>query len=225
MPRTAPPPDETPHVPRWSRRKEARRGELIDAALDLFVERGFAATRADDVAARAGVSKGTMYLYFTNKEDLFKAVVREAIVPSIHEAADLIEHFAGTTPELLRLIMFAWWDKIGNSRAAGIVKLIMAEANNFPELARFYYEEVIAPGTNLFHSMLSRGVKRGEFRPIDVAMTTEALMAPMVMLIMWRHSIGPCAQKPMPDPALYIDHVVDLALRGLQITPPEVRRP
>ncbi len=225
MPRTLTRPEPVTHAPRWSRRKEARRGELIDAALDLFVERGFAATRADDVAARAGVSKGTMYLYFTNKEDLFKAVVREAIVPTITEAADYVQHHVGSTAELLRIFMFAWWDKIGNSRAAGIVKLIMAEANNFPELTRFYYDEVIAPGTRLFHAMLKRGIDSGEFRDVDVPMTTQALMAPMVMLVMWRHSIGPCAQQPMPDATRYIEHVIDLALRGLQATPTPERRP
>ncbi len=216
MPRTQPTTEDSVHVPRWSRRKEARRGELIDAAIDLFVERGFAATRADDVAARAGVAKGTMYLYFTNKEDLFKAVVREAIVPTIHEGADLVEHHTGSSAELLRTLMFGWWDEIGSTRASGIVKLITAEANNFPELARFYYDEVIAPGTRLFHATLERGIARGEFRPIDVHMTTQTLMAPMMMLLLWRHSIGPCAQQPTPDPVRYIEHVLDLALRGLQ---------
>lgn len=201
--------------PRRARRKEARQGELIDAAIDLFVERGFAATRTDDVAARAGVSKGTMYLYFTNKEDLFQAVVRTAIVPPISEATELVQRYEGPTADLLREIMFGWWEKIGKGRASGIVKLVIAEASNFPGIARFYYDEVVAPGNRLFQSMLKRGIERGEFRTVDVPMTAQALIAPMVMLIMWKHSIGPCSMQAQPDPERYIDHLIDLALRGL----------
>src|SRR3954469_7259386 len=113
--------------PRWERRKEARPQELLAAALDLFVERGFAATRLDDVAARAGVSKGTLYLYFANKEELFKAVVRESMLPALDEAEDLIKHHQGHSAALFEDIIMGWWERIGQSKVSGITKLIMAE--------------------------------------------------------------------------------------------------
>ena len=120
------------------RRKEARPGELLDAALDLFVEKGFAATRAEEVAARAGVSKGTLFLYFPSKEELFKAVVRENISGRFEEWNEEFETFEGTTPDMVRYCMKVWWERVGATKASGITKLIMSEARNFPDLAAFY---------------------------------------------------------------------------------------
>ena len=118
--------------PRWARRKEARPQELLAAALEQFVERGYAATRLEDVARRAGVSKGTLYLYFANKEELFKAVVRENIVPVIGEAEQAIDGYAGHSATLFREIMLGWWQRIGDTPLSGIGKLMIAESGNFP---------------------------------------------------------------------------------------------
>src|SRR4051794_26536883 len=149
---------------RRERRKEARPGELLDAALDLFVEKGFAATRSEEVAARAGVSKGTLFLYFPSKEELFKAVVRENISGRFDEWKVESEAYTGTSADLVRHCMTAWWQRIGATRASGITKLMMSEARNFPELATFYQQEVIRPGTQLIRRILQRGVDSGEFR-------------------------------------------------------------
>src|SRR6478672_4464076 len=130
--------------PRWERRKDARPQELLAAALDLFVERGYAATRLEDVAAQAGVSKGTLYLYFANKEDLFKAMVRENVVPVIGEAESIIDGHEGASADLFREIILGWWERIGNTKLSGITKLMMAESGNFPEVAQFYHDEVIS---------------------------------------------------------------------------------
>ena len=200
--------------PRWERRKEARPQELLAAALDLFVERGFAATRLEDVARRAGVSKGTLYLYFTNKEELFKAVVRDSIVPVIGDAEDSIAAFDGHSADLLRSVINHWWQRLGATKASGLAKLIMAEAGNFPDLACFYQKEVIARGTRMIASMLERAVARGEFRPLDVTITTQVLIAPMLMLQTWKHSVGPCDQNAL-DPLAFIDAFLDMALHGL----------
>ncbi|NCS61615.1 MAG: TetR/AcrR family transcriptional regulator, partial [Rhodoferax sp.] len=110
---------------RRTRRKEARPGELLAAALDLFVEKGFAATRVEEVAQRAGVSKGTLFLYFPSKEDLFKAVVRENISGRFAEWNDEFDRFEGSTQEMLRYCLFSWWDRIGSTKASGIPKLMM----------------------------------------------------------------------------------------------------
>src|SRR5689334_3605469 len=151
-------------APRWSRRKAARPQELVTAALGLFVERGYAATRLEDVAAAAGVSRGTVYLYFANKEELFKTVVRENLVPALARGTDLVDNFEGSTPELLRELLRGWWGLIGATPVAGLTKLIMAESGNFPDIARFYHEEVMVPGDELFARVLARGVARGELR-------------------------------------------------------------
>jgi AcrR family transcriptional regulator len=201
--------------PRWTRRKEARPQELLDAALALFVERGFIATRAEDVAARADVSKGTVYFYYANKEELFKAVVRSTLVSIIQEGEALVKDYQGSSSDLLRMLMLTWWDRVGTTKASGLCKLVMAEAGNFPELARFYYEEVIAPAHALFHAVLQRGIDRQEFRTIDLAMTTHTLMAPVLLTMMWQHSFAHCCQEPMPDPRAQIEYGVGLLLKGL----------
>ena len=199
---------------RWERRKDARPQELLAAALDLFVERGFASTRLEDVAKRAGVSKGTLYLYFTNKEDLFKAVVRENIVASIGEAESVIAEFEGGSAELLRCVIMGWWERIGATQASGIIKLMMAEAGNFPDVAAFYREEVIDRWTVMVSGLLQRGVDNGEFRPLDVQMLTHVLIAPMLMLVTWKHSLGSCAGQ-QPDPLASLEAFLDMALHGV----------
>lgn len=205
--------------PRWERRKDARPQELLSAALDLFVERGYAATRLDDVAARAGVSKGTLYLYFTSKEDLFKAVVRENVVPVIGEAEETIAGFQGSSADLFRHLILGWWERIGNTKLAGISKLMLAESGNFPDLALFYHEEVIRRGDALIVQMLERGVARGEFRAVDAKAMTNVIVAPVLMLVVWKHSFGACHGASI-DPKRYLDNFIDLCLRGLMRNPP-----
>jgi AcrR family transcriptional regulator len=200
--------------PRWERRKDARPQELLAAAIDLFVERGFASTRLEDVARRAGVSKGTLYLYFENKEELFKAVVRNSIVPAIGEAEASAAEFEGHSAELLKSVIHSWWQRIGATKASGIIKLVMAEAGNFPELAQFYQDEVITRGTNMISGMLERAIARGEFRPVNVQLVTQVMIAPMLMLITWKHSVGPCDRADL-DPPSFLDTFLDMALHGL----------
>ena len=203
-----------PAKPRWARRKNERPQELLAAALDLFVERGFAATRLDDVAALAGVSKGTLYLYFENKEELFKAVVRENMIPVLGEAEAAIDAYAGHSAELFREIMMGWWQRIGSTKLAGITKLMMAESGNFPEVARFYHEEVIRRADAMVARLLERGMARGEFRRIDASQATSVIIAPVLMLMMWNQSMNACRPDSLaPQP--YLDCLVDLLLNGM----------
>jgi TetR/AcrR family transcriptional regulator len=206
------------------RRKEARPGELLEAALDLFVERGFAATRADDVAARAGVSKGTLFLYFQSKEELFKAVVRENISGQFKLWNTEFDTFEGDTSEMLRYGMNAWWANIGATKASGITKLMMSEARNFPELAAFYHEEVIRPGNALIRRILQRGIDRGEFRAINIDYGVYSVLAPMIFLVMWQHSMGACAAPSFElVPEQYIAAQLDTLLHGLCTQPSAVK--
>ena len=200
---------------RRSRRKEARPGELLAAALDLFVEKGFAATRVEEVAQRAGVSKGTLFLYFPSKEELFKAVVRENISGRFAEWSDEIDRFDGSAHEMLRHCLFNWWERIGSTQASGIPKLIMSEAQNFPELASFYQQEVMQPGNALIERMLKRGVERGEFRPMDLTYGAYLVQAPMLFLALWKHSMGPsCGDHAQLDPHKYLAAQLDLLTHG-----------
>lgn len=205
---------------RRERRKEARPGELLDAALDLFVEKGFAATRSEEVAARAGVSKGTLFLYFPSKEELFKAVVRENISGRFSEWVAEFEAFEGSTAEMVRYCLRVWWERLGATRASGITKLMISEARNFPELAAFYQQEVIRPANDLIRRILQRGMDRGEFRPMDIEYAVFGIVAPMVFLIMMKHSLGACAPQDYPlDPERYLEAQVETLLQGLCIRP------
>lgn len=197
------------------RRKEARPSELLEAALHLFVERGFAATRLEDVASRAGVSKGTLYLYYANKEALFKAVVQEGIIPVIAENEAIAAKHSGSSFDLLELLLQNWWSKIGQTAFAGIPKLIVAEARNFPELAGFYYENVISRGRALVASALKRGMESGEFRSMDIETTVDVVMAPILMLLIWRFSMS-CCQGVESDPQTYLRIHMDLLGQGLR---------
>jgi AcrR family transcriptional regulator len=201
---------------RWERRKDARPQELLAAALDLFVERGYAATRLDDVAARAGVSKGTLYLYFNNKEDLFKAVVREHLVPVLGEAEQTLENYEGSSKDLLRTIVLAWWERVGDTQLSGIMKLMMAESGNFPEVAQFYHDEVIERGETLVKRTLEYGMNRGEFRQLDLQTAAQVVVAPVMMLMLWKHSFELCEAKVTP-PGDYLAMFIDLVFNGLLI--------
>ncbi|NDP39691.1 MAG: TetR/AcrR family transcriptional regulator [Rhodoferax sp.] len=203
------------------RRKDARPGELLDAALALFVEKGYAATRVEEVAKLAGVSKGTLFLYFASKEELFKAVVRENISGRFHEWNTEFDNFKGNSADLMRYCMMAWWQRIGSTQASGITKLMMSEAQNFPELAAFYEHEVIQPGKVLITRVLQRGVDRGEFRAIDMKYGVYIVLAPMVFLAMWKHSLGTCCEAGAQlVPEDYIALQVETILNGLNVRPP-----
>ncbi len=152
--------------------------------MDLFVEKGFAATRVEEVAARAGVSKGTLFLYFPSKEDLFKAVVRENVVAPVAQGAAEVAQFQGPTAELLEWMLLQWWRRYGATKASGISKLVMSEANNFPDLATFYQKEVIEPGQALIRFALQRGIDRGDLRPMNIEMVLHSVMAPLLFLVM-----------------------------------------
>jgi AcrR family transcriptional regulator len=207
---------QTKNEPRFERRKDARPGEILDAALDLFVEKGFAATRLEDVAQRAGVSKGTVYLYFDSKEDLFKAVIRSGMVRAIEEAERRVAAYPGSAADLLRELYTAWWQNIGGTKLAGIPKLMISEAQNFPELARFYYEEVIQRGSQLFARTVERGIERGEFRRVNVDHTVRAIVAPLIMRAILEHSFLPCAGPEDFDVPAYFEHTLGLVLDGLR---------
>lgn len=208
-------PDAADPAPRWRRRKGARPAEIVEAALACFTERGFAATRLEEIAARAGVTRGTLYLYFPNKEELFKAVVRQSIVPLLARAEAMIEAAESVpTPELLRRLVTSFADAPLGTPASAIPKLVIAEAGNFPDLARFYLDTVIKRGRRLVRALLERGIARGEFRKVDTRNAFASVMAPMLFAALWEHSFKPYDDEAM-DPAALVRAHADVLLKGL----------
>ena len=200
---------------RWRRRKQARPSEILNAALDVFRERGFAASRLEDVAKRAGVSKGTLYLYFPSKEALFKALVREAILPNIARAEAMAREYHGSPAHLLAELLTGFGLQITNDdRLSAFPKLIIAEAGNFPELARFYLRQVIRRALRLIIQILKRGVASGEFSPMNYLVTARLAVAPIVFLALWRHSFA-AHDGSGPLASSVVHRHVELFLAGL----------
>ena len=212
-------PHDTPAASKRSRRKSARPSEIVEAALQVFVEKGFAATRIEEVARCAGVAKATVFVYFPTKEALFKAVVRAKIVDPLagfrhHAATD-----TGTTRDLIVRALHEWWTRVGGTKAGGISKLMMQEAKRFPELASFYQSEVLSPATELMAEILQRGVNRGELRQIDIPHTVMSIMSSLLFLSMWSQSYG--LDRPfcgeILSPQAFIDHQINLLFSGIEL--------
>lgn len=211
-PKTAAPGD-PPKQKRWERRAHARRKELLAAAVALFTERGFAATRLEDVAARAGVSKATVYVYFADKERLFEAVVQETVVPNLDRARALIDGYDGTTPGLIRALIVLL-ESVLESPVSAVLKVVIADSGNFPELARVWAGLVIQRGFALVCRVIERGIARGELRPVNPADVAPLVIAPVVLLAVWKHSFSAHAGMQLDRHAILAAHA-DVVLRGL----------
>ncbi|MCG8503652.1 MAG: TetR/AcrR family transcriptional regulator [Sphingomonadales bacterium] len=211
-------PDNAPaqpsQAPRWRRRKDARPDEIIAAALEVFGEDGYAAAKLDDIAAKAGVSKGTLYLYFDTKEELFKAVIQSAIGQNLAVAEDLTASFTGPTPDLIRGIVTLLADRILNSKLPRILKLVIGELGRFPELGRYYHDEVISRGIALLTKIVKRGIERGEFRDLDPGPVARLVIAPLLLSAVWKGAIEPLGGAPL-DVAAMRDTHLDVLLTGL----------
>ncbi len=206
---------QAPDLPHRRRRKEARPQELLDAALALFVEKGFAATRTEEVAARAGVSKGTLYLYYPSKEDLLKAVISHSLSARIAEGAAIAGRFEGSAGDLLRTVLTDWWGQLYDSPAAGVFKIVITEVRNFPDIAHYYASQVIEPAHALLGAIVRKGMAAGEFRTVDVDNAVHSLVLPLVMVCLHRHSLGACAVDWHLDGHAFITQHVNLVLDGL----------
>jgi len=210
----------TAQAQRWHRRKQARPGEILGAALACFAERGFAATRLDDVAQRAGVTKGTLYLYFPNKEELFKAVVAQALVPNLERGEALLSEPGEPQPAAALLAqLIHGWVELARSPASAIPKIIVSEAGNFPDLARFYREHVVDRGMALMRRVLQLGIARGDFREVELDDTVLCIFAPLLLAMLWRHSLGRHEPASFDLDALCETHL-QLLLNGLRACRP-----
>lgn len=173
-------PPESPTGPRWQRRPEARPDEIIDAAQQVFGEMGFARAKIDDVAHLAGVSKGTVYLYFDSKETLFREMVRAKVVANLAEGEEIVRNHEGSVRDLLVDLTTLIFYRMRDVNLARISRVVQAELGTFPELARFYFEEVILRGRNLVEEVIQKGIASGEFRPEALRFGARGLPALLV---------------------------------------------
>jgi len=199
---------------RRARRKDARPGEILDAALKVFAVKGFAATKLDAVAAAAGIGKGTIYLYFKTKEELFRAVVRQRLLPNLDEIERAVAADTGSAADQLRMIVGRIAHMVAETELAVLPKLVLAESGNFPGLARFYAEEVVNRGVGIITGVIRRGVASGEFRPVEPLAVLPVLGGPLMMLVLWKHALAPYTNFAF-DPRLVIETHLDILLRGL----------
>lgn len=200
----------------FRRRKEARPGELAAAALELFVDKGFAATRIDDIAKRAGVSKGTIYLYFDSKEALFKAAVEATMLPAIEEAEALVADHSKPAADMLEEFIFGWWQMIGSTSLGGVPKLLVAESGNFPEIVAWFHEAVMGRAHAIMTRLIEHGIARGEFRPLPAPVAARIVFAPMFSYLVWRRSFGPC-MADLPPAEEFFALAVDMLIHGLSL--------
>lgn len=202
----------------WTRRKKARPGEILEAALSVFAEKGFAAARMEDIAAKAGVTKGTIYLYFPSKEEVFKSLARQHVGATLADATEQARAFQGSVREFLTMVMTIMGEKIERGHMAVLPKIIIAESGNFPELARFWREEVIDKAFALLSSVITKGIERGEIREMPPGMPVDYVarlcVAPFLMSIIWRTVIGPTDSVPF-DYRKFLSLHLDVLLRGL----------
>ena len=197
------------------RRAERRPAEIIAAALALFAEKGFAATRIEEIAARAGLSKAAVYLYFPSKSEVFKATVRETIGLTVTHLETLAANFDGPSDELLGRVVTEICRVVGSTPSGAIPKIVLSEAGNFPDIAQFYTTEVVARGLKMIAGIVKRGQERGEFAADLGPLTPFMVIAPVLTLSMWNHGLGRAVGQPMA----WQDFAADMTRvlrRGLQ---------
>ena len=196
--------------PKFRRRKADRPDEIVTAALAVFAEKGFAAAKLDEIARRAGVSKGALYLYFETKEDIFRAVVGRAVAPNIALVRAAAAAHPGPFPDLLRAVA-AQVARIGAStQLGGVLKMVVGEARNFPELARVWHDELVAHALGAMSEAVSAAQARGEVRPGDPRIFALQMIAPMLVGVLWRETFTPVGAPPFDLPAVMAQHVETL---------------
>jgi AcrR family transcriptional regulator len=182
-------------APRWRRRKDTRPAEILAAALEIFGERGYDATRLEDVGRRAGCTKGTVFLYYESKSELFKAAVREAMSPMVRDTEQAVEEHQGSARELITKVLRLRWEHMARTRLTGLVKLLLTETGKYPDLARFYNDEFFDRGQALLRKVIQKGVDSGEFRKLDVEQAARVVVAPLLFAAVWRHTFEPVASS------------------------------
>ncbi len=198
-----------------TRRPEARPTEILGAALELFAEKGFSATRMDDVAARAGLSKAGVYLYFRDKTALLKALVEEMAGANVAVARGIVEAHQGPVSPLIATILGFLAGQLRHTRFAELVKIIISESRAHPDVGRLYLDSVIGQGLPLFEGLIRRGIASGEFRAVDAPFAARAMMGPMLLAVIWKTVFEPIGAEPLDIEGFAAQHA-DIFLKGIQ---------
>jgi AcrR family transcriptional regulator len=201
-------------APKFRRRKADRPAEIVSAALAVFAEKGFAAAKLDDIAARAGVSKGAVYLYFETKEDVFRAVVEQAIAPNIGAVKAMAAAHPGPLADLLRGVTGHVARVVATQPLGGVLKMVVGEARNFPEIARVWYDELVSQALGAMAAAISAAMDRGEVKPGDPRAYALQLIAPLLVAVLHQETFVPVGAEPFDLPALLNQHIETL-LNGM----------
>lgn len=199
---------------RWTRRKQARPAEILDAALKVFAHKGFAAARMEDIAKEAGVTKGTIYLYFENKEAVFKSLVRAAVGTTLSTVSQDVKSFQGSAQFLLRMVLSRIAQMLVESDKVVLPKIVISESSNFPWLAEFYRFEIIERGLQIFIALLEHGMAQGEFRKLPAQHVARLCVAPVLLGAIWRVTFAHLDSEPYDYRGL-VDTHLDILFRGL----------
>lgn len=208
-----------PGEPKFRRRKADRPGEIVEAAMAVFAERGFAAARLEEIARRAGVSKGALYLYFETKEEIFRAVVAQAIAPNMQPIRAMVAAHPGPLAHLLRMLADRIIGLIETLPVGGVIKMVIAEAGNFPELARVWHDDLVAHILGALSDAIAAAQRRGEARPGDPRSYALQVISPMLIAVIWRETFVPVGAQPFDLPALARQHV-ETMIDGLKAASP-----
>jgi len=206
--------------PKFRRRKADRPDEIVAAALEIFSEKGFAAARLEDIAARAGVSKGAIYLYFATKEDIFRAVIEQAVLPNVGQIRQLAGGHPGPFADLARGLAALAPALLAREDLGGVVKMVIGEARNFPEIARLWHDQVVEPALGALTAAITAAQGRGEVRPGDPRLYAIGLIGPLLAGVIWRETFVPVDAEPFDLPALAQQHF-ETALRGMSEPAPQ----
>jgi len=200
--------------PKWRRRADARPTEIIQAAYEVFSEKGFAAARLDEIAKRAGVSKGALYLYFETKQDIFEAVVKDAVAPNIGAIEQFALAFPGPFEQLIRMMIPRVAELADKSDIGKVVKMVIGESGNFPEIARIWHDDIVGKALGLLTGLIARAQERGEIRPGDPREYTLTIISPLLTAVLFRETFVPAGGMPFDIPHLMQQHL-DAVLPGL----------
>ena len=204
-------------TPKWRRRKEQRPGDIVAAALQVFAEKGFAGARTEEIAARAGLSKGTLYLYFPTKQDLFAAVVQNAVLPNIEAIERHVLAMDAPFGDRLRLMLPRFAEVVTRMPIGAVAKMVIGESRNFPELARVWHDKVVLTGVGLLGRMIAQAQARGEVRAGDPRTHAFSIMGPILVGVLWRETFTPIGGAEIDLSAVARQHV-ETVLRGLLAT-------
>jgi len=205
---------DAPSDPKWRRLPEERPHQILLAAIEVFGEHGIAGAKLEEIAARAELSKGTIYLYFSSKEELFREVVRQLVVPRIAVVERALDE--GTPTEQLERYMRLQWEHFDRPGTAGWIRLVLTELHKYPDLAEFYYSEVIAASNHRLGDVLRRGMETGEFRNMDPLATVSIIKAIALMHVLWSQTPLPTSVAGTYTRGASLDAIIDFVFHSLR---------